>query len=729
MKREHLIHSAITDGAECICNPEVLIGDTYGSWNLQKKVSPKGTLLDLNAAWKLFTGKSTFLESTFNSEVHEQKEIGEDGTIYEEGDITYTLIDGDGNPTNASFTIKKENKIVTGVEYDANDLILFFSSSHKKNLGDVYAWIRPVLDSQGNPVMEDGVPLIYDYIQIPIQTIFEDYETQTLFPWFADDKNNVKLRSALANSDKNLGRFAITQYSEVFFAQQPDINSEVYLTSLPLYLREILSILGVHFTEAEVSVDGLEKIKRVSGNTLFNELATTSIVQAIKEDRTSISNLSTSIQNINNNLGNFSELQTDTTIVNSINALLLKTNINRNKIGYENENWKVLNTENKGDLITSINEINSNLQSLSSIVSTNYSNLDTRLSNQQSINQEVSTNIQNLDSTTSLLHTQIGDISSLTTENKNTIVNSINELKFNIEEIELQSLDNVEELREALDLDDSLNEKVDKSTKVITNKYVSDNSSVTQTINQELDQDIILDLKNSFGFDKSHYQLKEEKGQPNGYVPLNNDGQISSQYLPSYVDSIVDVYATYTINNGNITNISLYSDSEKTQQLVEGNIGTIYSDVESPLQFRWTGSQFISISSSTLVIGTVTGTAFDGARGYLTETLLNDHINSGSVSGNIVYNPNPHNVQPYQLTVNNVNIGEGEINIDLDSAIKNIYSRLNTVEEQSNLNTAHIGSMSNISESSLTQAISSIKSISRSEILSSISTYLVYGEN
>ena len=54
MIKEHLVSASITNGAECICNPEVLFGTNYGLWNFETETAPRGTLLDLNAAWELF---------------------------------------------------------------------------------------------------------------------------------------------------------------------------------------------------------------------------------------------------------------------------------------------------------------------------------------------------------------------------------------------------------------------------------------------------------------------------------------------------------------------------------------------------------------------------------------------------------------------------------------------------------------------------------------------------
>jgi hypothetical protein len=45
-------------------------------------------------------------------------------------------------------------------------------------------------------------------------------------------------------------------------------------------------------------------------------------------------------------------------------------------------------------------------------------------------------------------------------------------------------------------------------------------------------------LEDNFGFNPDVYQIRGEKGQPNGYVPLNEGGLIDSQYLPSFVKKL-----------------------------------------------------------------------------------------------------------------------------------------------------------------------------------------------
>ena len=83
---------------------------------------------------------------------------------------------------------------------------------------------------------------------------------------------------------------------------------------------------------------------------------------------------------------------------------------------------------------------------------------------------------------------------------------------------------------------------------------------------------------------------------PESVVTVGDDGTIPSSKLPSYVDDVVDV-----------------------DTLPEtGEIGKIYITAENK-QYRWTGSQFAEITSGGVVIGEVTGTAYDGGKGAALE--------------------------------------------------------------------------------------------------------------
>lgn len=141
---------------------------------------------------------------------------------------------------------------------------------------------------------------------------------------------------------------------------------------------------------------------------------------------------------------------------------------------------------------------------------------------------------------------------------------------------------------------------------------------------------------------------RSEMGVAGGVATLDEDGKVPSSQLPSYVDDIIDVYATYEkLTTGVLSNIVLYSDAGKTK-LVTGEAGKIYQNVEEGepgYQFRWTGSVFSQTGASSLIIGEVAGTAFDGARGKTVESSLQSHKNDKN---------NPHEVTKTQIGLGNV---------------------------------------------------------------------------
>lgn len=156
---------------------------------------------------------------------------------------------------------------------------------------------------------------------------------------------------------------------------------------------------------------------------------------------------------------------------------------------------------------------------------------------------------------------------------------------------------------------------------------------------------------------------RSEMGTANGIATLNEQGLIPSNQLPSYVDDVIDCYATHSKEeDGTLSNIKLYSDAEH-QNAITGESGKIYVDItgsDSAYQFRWTGTQFTVVGAPT-VIGEITGTAFDGARGKALEDELTQHI--GDLE-------NPH-----EITIGQIG-GIGSVKINgsgnaITSAVKN----------------------------------------------------------
>lgn len=122
------------------------------------------------------------------------------------------------------------------------------------------------------------------------------------------------------------------------------------------------------------------------------------------------------------------------------------------------------------------------------------------------------------------------------------------------------------------------------------------------------------------------------KGSANGIASLDEQGVVPSAQLPSYVDDVIDVYATYDKSaEGVLSNIQLFSNQEKTTPITPES-GKIYIDVEGNYQFRWTGTQYATVGAPT-VLGEVTGTAYDGGKGKA----LSDKINK--MSDKVVVGP------------------------------------------------------------------------------------------
>lgn len=119
--------------------------------------------------------------------------------------------------------------------------------------------------------------------------------------------------------------------------------------------------------------------------------------------------------------------------------------------------------------------------------------------------------------------------------------------------------------------------------------------------------------------------FKATKGQANGLASLGSDGKVPAAQLPSYVDDVIDVYATYEVSPTNqISNIKLYSDAAHANP-VTGEAGKSYNDITEGhpgYQFRWSGTTWVPITSGGLIIGEISGTAYDGAKGKTTTDKL-----------------------------------------------------------------------------------------------------------
>lgn len=116
------------------------------------------------------------------------------------------------------------------------------------------------------------------------------------------------------------------------------------------------------------------------------------------------------------------------------------------------------------------------------------------------------------------------------------------------------------------------------------------------------------------------------KAQASGLASLDENGKVPSEQLPSYVDDVIDVYATYDKSpTRDLSNIALFADADHNTPIT-GEAGKIYQNVttgEPGYQFRWTGTTWSLIVSGGVVIGEITGTAYDGGKGKTTTDNLN----------------------------------------------------------------------------------------------------------
>ena len=127
---------------------------------------------------------------------------------------------------------------------------------------------------------------------------------------------------------------------------------------------------------------------------------------------------------------------------------------------------------------------------------------------------------------------------------------------------------------------------------------------------------------------------RSEMGVANGVVPLNAEGKIDSVYLDGQQSPVQGVDGTYTTSSlpGSPTKgMFIYTSNDKkfreyngsSWEVVEPKQDTLYNFRKNPpsgessrvnILYRWDGAQLAEVSS-TISIGEVTGTAYDGGKG------------------------------------------------------------------------------------------------------------------
>ena len=122
-----------------------------------------------------------------------------------------------------------------------------------------------------------------------------------------------------------------------------------------------------------------------------------------------------------------------------------------------------------------------------------------------------------------------------------------------------------------------------------------------------------------------------------GVVLLDNNTLIPSRFLPSYVDDVIDLLGGIvesTPTSGMTAGYKYYVTSTKkiftassatsgiTSDPISDVIYVVPDDINGAIMYRWSGTTLVEIVNGGIVIGTTTGTAFDGARGLNNENIL-----------------------------------------------------------------------------------------------------------
>lgn len=210
-----------------------------------------------------------------------------------------------------------------------------------------------------------------------------------------------------------------------------------------------------------------------------------------------------------------------------------------------------------------------------------------------------------------------------------------------------------EEVQARKDADTALDTKFTKAVNDEATARTSADTALGARIDKEIADrtaaDTALDnkLQNNINtLEAKHDAFVATKGKADGFAPLDGKGLVPANHLPSYVDDVLEVYATYDVSpTGGLTNVQLYTDAGH-QTPVVGESGKIYinvADGEPPYQFRWSGTKFVDSNTSSLIIGEIAGTAFEGSRGKHLEDVVSS-MPKNLISKVSIANKNKRNV-------------------------------------------------------------------------------------
>lgn len=133
-----------------------------------------------------------------------------------------------------------------------------------------------------------------------------------------------------------------------------------------------------------------------------------------------------------------------------------------------------------------------------------------------------------------------------------------------------------------------------------TNPTTGSNNPVTSSgIKAALDQKAASDHNHD-----GTYVKETSVGAANGVAPLGDDQRVPAQYLPSYVDDVIE---------GTYVSATQFNDAS-TGAAAANEAGKIYVDTTTNKIYRWSGTQYTEIPLG-VALGETEATAYRGDRG------------------------------------------------------------------------------------------------------------------